>query len=32
MPATPATDLMEILQASVDAAKRARDQESKETG
>ena len=32
MPATPATDLMEILQASVDAARRARDQESKETG
>jgi DNA end-binding protein Ku len=29
MPATPATDLMEILQASVDAARRARDQESK---
>jgi DNA end-binding protein Ku len=31
-PVTPATDLMEILQASVDAARRARDQESKETG
>jgi DNA end-binding protein Ku len=32
VPATPATDLMEILQASVDAARRARDQQSKETG
>ena len=31
-PATPATDLMEILQASVDAARLARDRESKETG
>jgi DNA end-binding protein Ku len=31
-PVTPATDLMEILQASVDAARRARDQENRETG
>jgi DNA end-binding protein Ku len=31
-PVTSATDLMEILQASVDAARRARDQENKETG
>ncbi|MGH2778952.1 MAG: Ku protein [Actinomycetota bacterium] len=29
---TPATDLMEILQASVDAATRARDEEGRETG
>ena len=31
-PVTPATDLMEILQASVDAARRARDAEDRETG
>ena len=31
-PVTPATDLMEILQASVDAARRARDAEGRETG
>jgi DNA end-binding protein Ku len=31
-PVTPATDLMEILQASVDAARLARDQENRETG
>jgi len=31
-PVTPATDLMEILQASVDAARRARDEENRETG
>ncbi|MGH2774731.1 MAG: Ku protein, partial [Actinomycetota bacterium] len=31
-PVTPATDLMEILQASVDAARRARDAEDQETG
>jgi len=31
-PVTPAIDLMEILQASVDAARRARDEEDKETG
>ena len=31
-PVTPATDLMEILQASVDAARRAREEEGRETG
>ena len=31
-PVTPATDLMEILQASVEAARRARDEENRETG
>ena len=31
-PVTPATDLMEMLQASVDAARRARDEEDRETG
>ena len=31
-PVTPATDLMEALQASVDAARRARDEEGRETG
>jgi hypothetical protein len=31
-PVAPATDLMEILQASVDAARRARDEEDWKTG
>ena len=31
-PVTPATDLMEILQASVDAARQARDAQDRETG
>ena len=31
-PVTPAVDLMEVLQASVDAARRARDEKSRETG
>jgi len=31
-PVTPATDLMEVLQASVDAARRARDEANRQTG